>query len=62
MGCAKCVKGLKLTCKFCKGEFCSRCILLEIHGCPNLKEKVTSQLENLKNLNRAVTTSKLLKI
>ena len=36
-----------LTCKECQGNFCARCIQLEVHFCPNLKTRSAAEKEEL---------------
>jgi hypothetical protein len=43
-----------LTCKECQGNFCARCIQLEVHKCPNLE----TRSKNEKNL----LSKKLIKV
>ena len=40
MRCENCKKSKQLCmkCKYCECDYCSRCIQLEIHKCPNLTE------------------------
>jgi len=35
---------MKLYCKYCTGEFCAKCILLERHNCIGLKDKHNEDL------------------
>ena len=44
-----------LTCKECKGNFCARCIQLEVHHCPNLETRSKNEKDLLtKNLVKVV--------
>jgi hypothetical protein len=36
-----------LTCRGCHGEYCSKCIQLEVHSCPKLDERSKIEKENL---------------
>lgn len=36
-----------LKCRDCMGDFCSKCIQLEVHGCPKLDERSKIEKENL---------------
>ena len=36
-----------LKCRECLGDFCSRCIQLEVHFCPKLDERSKIEKENL---------------
>jgi hypothetical protein len=36
-----------LKCRECHGDFCSRCIQLEVHFCPKLDERAKIEKENL---------------
>ena len=49
MPCDKCKKkGIPIPCKYCKGEFCSRCIQLEVHTCDGIEKSKQDHLSNLK--------------
>lgn len=43
-----------LTCTCCQGNFCAKCIQLEVHYCPKLDERSKIEKENL--------TKKLVKV
>jgi len=44
-----------LKCRECAGDFCARCIQLEVHVCPKLDERSKTEKENLsKKLVRVV--------
>ena len=50
MPCFKCKKkGIPINCKYCKYDFCSRCIVLEIHNCEGIKHKKEKELKELNN-------------
>jgi predicted nucleic acid binding AN1-type Zn finger protein len=36
-----------LKCRECKGNFCAKCIQLEVHMCPKLDERSKIEKENL---------------
>ena len=36
-----------LKCRECSGDFCSKCIQLEVHNCPKLDERSKTEKENL---------------
>jgi predicted nucleic acid binding AN1-type Zn finger protein len=59
--CDKCnCKGiLKLHCKYCSGEFCTSCILLENHECTGIEQKQNQELSNLRKRLVKVTTPKI---
>ena len=44
----KCKGLLKLHCKYCTGEFCTKCILLERHSCTGLEDKHSQDISNLR--------------
>ena len=44
----KCKGLLKLYCKYCTGEFCTKCILLERHSCNGLEDKHSQDISNLR--------------
>lgn len=58
--CPKCKKFFKLKCKFCEKEYCSRCIVMEIHNCSKIQDKIKSELSKL-NVT-PISSSKILKI
>ena len=44
-----------LKCRECAGDFCAKCIQLEVHVCPKLDERSKTEKENLsKKLVRVV--------
>ena len=43
-----------LTCKECAGNFCARCIQLEVHYCPNLETRAKNE--------KVVLSTKLVKV
>ena len=51
-----------LTCKECTGNFCAKCIQLEVHFCPNLETRLKTERENLSKKLVKVVAPKLVKI
>ena len=50
MPCFKCKKkGIPINSKYCNYDFCSRCIVLEIHNCEGIKQKKEKELKELNN-------------
>ncbi len=48
MPCFKCKKkGIPINCKYCNYDFCSRCIILEIHNCKGIEQKKDLELNQL---------------
>jgi predicted nucleic acid binding AN1-type Zn finger protein len=48
MPCFKCKKkGIPIDCKYCNLGFCSRCIVLEIHGCKGIETKKENEIKEL---------------
>ncbi|NBX48793.1 hypothetical protein EBT25_02415 [bacterium] len=62
--CNRCARRQRLImpCKSCTGKFCSACIQLEIHVCPELSARKQLEREKLERSNPLVTTPKLQKI
>jgi predicted nucleic acid binding AN1-type Zn finger protein len=62
--CTKCGRRHRLVmpCKLCTGKFCSGCIQLEVHACPELSAKKALELEKLSNANPLVVASKVIRI
>lgn len=62
MKCPKCLRkpGI-LKCKDCSGCFCSGCIQLEIHACPNLSARKEIDRNKLQDQLIIVKASKILK-
>jgi predicted nucleic acid binding AN1-type Zn finger protein len=62
--CKQCARRQRLVmpCKLCTGKFCSGCIQLEVHSCPELSAKKALELEKLSNANPVVVSSKVVKI
>jgi len=58
--CPKCTKFFKLRCKFCEKDYCSRCIVMEIHNCSKIQDKIKSELSKL-NVT-PISSSKIIKI
>ena len=53
-----------LDCRYCKNEYCSKCICLENHKCKNIadcKKRKRNELENKLNLERS-EKNKIIKI
>ena len=60
---AKCShKNRFLKCRECKGDYCSRCIQLEIHFCHKLDERSKIEKENLSKKLVTVIAPKIVKI
>ena len=66
---AKCVhckkrKGLNLTCKYCALDFCTNCIMYEMHNCKSFDDMKNDKKNNLqeKLLSERTTSVKLIKI
>jgi predicted nucleic acid binding AN1-type Zn finger protein len=51
-----------LPCKLCTGKFCSACIQLEIHACPELSAKKAIEREKIANANPVIVAPKVMKI
>jgi predicted nucleic acid binding AN1-type Zn finger protein len=48
MPCFRCKKkGIPINCKYCNCNFCSRCIILEIHNCKGIEHKKDLELNQL---------------
>ena len=62
--CTKCARRQRLVmpCKLCTGKYCSGCIQLEVHACPELYAKKALELEKLSNANPVVISSKVVRI
>jgi len=62
--CTKCARRQRIVmpCKLCTVKFCSGCIQLEIHACPELSAKKAIELEKLSNANPVVISSKVIRI
>lgn len=62
--CKQCARRQRLVmpCTSCSGKFCSGCIQLEIHMCPELPARKALELEKLSNANPVVVSSKIIKI
>jgi predicted nucleic acid binding AN1-type Zn finger protein len=57
-------KGMLLDCRYCKNEYCSKCICLENHKCKNIedcKKRKRNELENKLNLEKS-EKNKIIKI
>ena len=50
---------LKLHCKYCSGEFCTSCILLEKHNCTGMDKKQNQEISNLRKRLVKVTMPKI---
>ena len=48
-----------LTCRECGGNYCARCIQLEVHYCPKLDERSKIEKENLAQKLVKVTAPKV---
>ena len=62
--CTRCARRqrLVLQCTSCTNKFCSACIQLEVHACPELSAKKMLEREKLIKTNPVVTSSKIVKI
>ena len=62
--CAQCARRQRLVmpCKLCTVKFCSGCIQLEVHTCPELSAKKMIERENLNKSNPVITSQKIVKI
>lgn len=62
--CTKCARRQRIVmpCKLCTRKFCSGCIQLEVHACPELSAKKAIELEKLSNTNPVVISSKVIRI
>jgi predicted nucleic acid binding AN1-type Zn finger protein len=62
--CKQCARRQRLVmpCKLCTGKFCSGCIQLEIHTCPELDAKKMIEREKLTKSNPVITSQKIVKI
>lgn len=52
-------KNRLLSCKECQGDYCFRCIQLEMHSCPKLSERAQFEKENLSKKLVKVTAPKI---
>ena len=57
-------KGILLDCKYCKKEYCSKCIDIISHKCPNLDDCKKRKRDELKDrlFLEKVESDKLIKI
>ena len=66
MKCISCKKkkGILLDCKYCKKEYCSKCIDIISHKCPNLDDCKKRKRDELKDrlFLEKVESDKLIKI
>ena len=63
MRCKECIKkGITIECKWCKNEYCTKCIQLEVHNCENIEERNNFKNETLQSSLRKITKEKVLKI
>lgn len=42
-------KSIPLKCKWCENNYCSKCIMLEIHNCIHLSNCKIESIKNLQN-------------
>lgn len=50
MPCDQCKrKGIPIACNYCTGNFCTRCILLEIHNCKGMEKKQKKDIKILES-------------
>jgi len=59
-GCRHKMKILK--CKECSGMFCTRCIQLENHSCPQLAKRIDTEKQNLEKKLIKVVAQKIIPI
>ena len=63
MPCDKCrKKGIPLTCNYCPGKYCSRCINLEEHMCEGIKLKSENDLKFLEKKLVTIIAPKVVKL
>lgn len=63
MKCKNCKKKkLTIECKWCKEEYCTSCIQVEIHNCCNMEECINYKKTKLKVDLQKVSKDKVLKI
>ena len=62
--CAQCARRQRVVmpCKLCTGKFCSGCIQLEVHMCPELSAKKAMERTKLTQDNPVVVSPKVVKI
>lgn len=62
--CTRCARRQRLVmpCTSCTNKFCSACIQLEVHACPELSAKKMLEREKLLKTNPVVVSSKIVKI
>jgi hypothetical protein len=62
MKCHTCQKkGFHLTCRECHEQFCTGCIQLEVHHCPNIKKRLEIEKELLGKKLVQIKSEKILK-
>lgn len=52
-------KKITIKCISCSANFCSGCIQLEIHKCPEIDMKIKKELEIISTRNKKIVSSKL---
>lgn len=59
--CACCAKRQKMImpCSACTTKFCSSCIQLEVHACPNILDKKQAERDKLMKQNPVVVAPKV---
>ena len=63
MPCGKCKKkGIPIPCKYCEGQYCSRCIQLEVHQCEGIEKSKKEHLSHLQKQLAFVPTKKVVSI
>ena len=62
--CLRCARRQRIVmpCTLCTGKFCSGCIQLEVHVCPELSTKKMLELEKLSKANPVIISAKVTKI
>lgn len=60
MPCDQCKrKGIPIACNYCTGNFCTRCIHLDVHACEGIQKKKDKDMQNLKKSLPTVIKSKV---
>jgi hypothetical protein len=60
MKCDKCSrKRITVECAWCKNQYCTGCIQLELHGCSNIKDKIEKDKKILEERNVQIVSKKI---